>query len=205
MAFQGEYFVRRYGKAAAERTPPIRRMLEVGLPVGAGTDATRVASYNPWVCLYWLVSGRTLGGTPLYPDSNRLERDEALRLWTRGSAWFSSEEEKKGALVPGQLADLAVLSKDFFAVPEEEIKSIESVLTLVGGRVVHAAGEFAALAPALPPASPDWSPVARFGGAAPLRPDIGHFRSARHARGCAHAAAGPAPRAPALGCSCFLA
>ena len=134
MAFQGEYFVERYGKEAAERTPPIRRMLELGVPVGAGTDATRVASYNPWVCLGWLVSGRTLGGTELYPEANRLERDEALRLWTRGSAWFSSDEEKKGALAPGQLADLAVLSKDYFSVPEAEIQTIESVLTIVGGR-----------------------------------------------------------------------
>ncbi len=208
MAFQGETFAARYGKAAAERTPPIRRMLELGVPVGAGTDATRVASYNPWVCLYWLVSGRTLGGTALYPDANRLERDEALRLWTRGSAWFSSEEERKGALVPGQLADLCVPSKDFFSVSEEEIKTIESELTVVGGRVVYASQDFAALDPGAPPASPDWSPVARFGGAAPIAPDIGHFRSARRGAACAdpaghrHARA-PSPR-PGLGCSCFV-
>ncbi len=208
MAFQGETFVARYGKAAAERTPPIRRMLEVGLPVGAGTDATRVASYNPWVCLYWLVSGRTLGGMPLYPDANRLERDETLRLWTRGSAWFSSEEAHKGALVPGQLADLCVPSKDFFSVPEEEIKTIESELTVVGGRVVYATRDFAALDPGAPPASPDWSPVARFGGAAPIATDLGHFRASRPGAACAdpghrHVRA-PAARA-GLGCSCFLA
>jgi hypothetical protein len=200
MAFQGEYFVSRYGKQAAARTPPIRRMLELGIPVGAGTDATRVASYNPWLCLYWLVSGRTLGGTPLYPEANRLERDEALRLWTRGSAWFSSEERRKGALVPGQLADLAVPSQDFFSAPEEEIKSIESLLTIVGGRVVYAADPFASLDPGAPPVSPDWSPVARFGGAARVAPGIGHFRSARHDAGCA-----PQPHSgPGLGCSCFL-
>jgi hypothetical protein len=161
MAFQGEYFLSRYGKQAAARTPPIRRMLELGVPVGAGTDATRVASHNPWACLAWLVSGRTLGGTLLYPDSNRLERDEALRLWTRGSAWFSSEEDKKGALAPGQLADVAVLSRDFFAVPESEIQALESVLTMVGGKVVYAAAPFADLAPPLPPVSPGWSPAAR--------------------------------------------
>ena len=194
MAFQGEYFVSRYGKQAAARTPPIRRMLELGLPVGAGTDATRVASHNPWVCLGWLVSGRTLGGTLLYPDANRLERDEALRLWTRGSAWFSSEEEKKGALVPGQLADVAVLSKDFFAVPEAEIQTIESALTIVGGEVVYAAQEYAALAPPLPPVSPAWSPVARFGGAA----------SAGSARQAAHTAAGHFHAPDGLGCDCFV-
>jgi predicted amidohydrolase YtcJ len=196
MAFQGEYFSARYGKDAARRTPPIRRMLELGLPVGAGTDATRVASYNPWVCLGWLVSGRTLGGTVLYPEANRLERDEALRLWTRGSAWFSSEEERKGALVPGQLADVAVLSKDYFAVPEAEIQTIESLLTIVGGEVVHAAGEFATLAPPLPPASPSWSPVARFGGSAAQAP----------ARAAASAAVGPrhVHAASGLGCDCFV-
>jgi predicted amidohydrolase YtcJ len=133
-----------------------------------------VASHNPWVCLAWLVSGRTLGGTLLYPDSNRLERDEALRLWTRGSAWFSSQEEKKGALAPGQLADVAVLSKDFFAVPEPEIQTLESVLTVVGGKVVYAAAPFAELAPPLPPASPGWSPAAR--SESP--------RSARRSTGC---------------------
>lgn len=86
MAFQGEYFVDRYGAAAAEQTPPIRRMLELGVPIGAGTDATRVASYNPWVALYWLITGRTLGGTRLYPEANTLDRETALRLWTKGSA-----------------------------------------------------------------------------------------------------------------------
>jgi predicted amidohydrolase YtcJ len=194
MAFQGEYFISRYGKEAASHTPPLRRMLQMGLPVGAGTDATRVASYNPWVCLGWLVSGRTLGGTVLYPEANRLERDEALRLWTRGSAWFSSQENAKGALVPGQLADVAVLSKDFFSVPEAEISAIESVLTIVGGQVVFASQDFASLAPALPPASPSWSPVARFGGAvsAPARPTP-------------HAAAGHFHASSGLGCDCFVA
>ena len=119
MAFQGEYFVDRYGAKQAERTPPIRRMLELGVPVGAGTDATRVASYNPFVALYWLVTGKTVGGTALYPESNRLERMEALRLYTVGSSWFSSEEGKKGSIAPGQLADLAVLSSDYFSIPEE--------------------------------------------------------------------------------------
>lgn len=160
MAFQGEYFVARYGAKAAQRTPPIRRMLEMGLPVGGGTDATRVASYNPWVSLYWLVTGRTLGGASLYPDDNRLSREEALRLWTTGSAWFSSEQGAKGAIAPGQLADLAVLSHDYLSVADEQIKSISSVLTVVGGDVVYAAAPFERLGPPPLPISPDWSPLA---------------------------------------------
>jgi hypothetical protein len=139
-------------------------MLEMGIPVGAGTDATRVSSYNPWVSLYWLVTGKTVGGAPLYSESNRMSRAEALRLYTSGSAWFSGEDQEKGAIVPGQLADLAVLSADYFSVPEEQIKQLESILTIVDGKVVHGSGEFGPLAPPLPPVSPGWSPVATYGG-----------------------------------------
>ncbi len=164
MAFQGEYFVDRYGAKAAEQAPPVAKMLAAGIPVGAGTDATRVASYNPWVSLYWLVSGRTVGGLALYSEANRLDRAEALRRYTEGSAWFSGEEDTKGAIAVGKLADLAVLSADYFSVPEEQIKGIESVLTIVGGEVVYGAGDFQPLAPPPLPVSPDWSPVKVYGG-----------------------------------------
>jgi predicted amidohydrolase YtcJ len=162
MAFQGEYFVQQYGKAAAQRTPPFKRMLDMGIPLSAGTDATRVAGYNPWTSLSWLVTGKTVGGTSLYPEGNLLSRMEALRLFTIGSAWFSREESKKGALVPGQYADFAVLSEDFFECPAERIRGIESVLTTVGGKIVHAVGPFKDLAPAPLPVLPDWSPTAYF-------------------------------------------
>jgi predicted amidohydrolase YtcJ len=164
MAFQGEYFVDRYGVEAARRTPPIRRMLEMGVPVGAGTDATRVANYNPFNSLYWLVSGKTLGGLELYTESNRMNRVEALRLYTEGSSWFSHDSGKKGKIAVGQMADLAVLTEDYFSVPEERIKDLESVLTIVDGKPVYGVEEFATMAP--PPLSvmPDWSPVAHFGG-----------------------------------------
>ncbi len=164
MAFQGEYFLDRYGAAATAATPPIRRMLEMGVPVGAGTDATRVASYNPFVALHWLVTGRTVGGTSMWAPQNRLDRSEALRLYTVGSAWFSGEDGRKGAIANGQLADLAVLTADYFSVPDEEIKGLQSVLTIVGGRVVYGTGDYASLAPALPPVSPSWSPVRTYGG-----------------------------------------
>jgi predicted amidohydrolase YtcJ len=164
MAYQGDYFVERYGASAAEATPPIARMLSAGVPVGAGTDATRVASYNPWVSLWWLVSGKTVGGTRLYPPANRLGREQALRLWTEANSWFSTEQGKKGRIAVGQLADLAVLSGDYMSVQEDEIRHLSSVLTVLGGKVVHGTNEFTALAPPLPPAMPDWSPVRRFGG-----------------------------------------
>jgi predicted amidohydrolase YtcJ len=181
MAFQGEYFRDRYGAKALRRTPPIREMLSAGLPVGAGTDATRVASYNPFVSLYWLVTGRTLGGLAMYDDGNRLDRIEALRLWTVGSSWFSSDQGAKGAIVPGQLGDLAVLSADYFSIPEEEIKDLESVLTIVGGKVVYGAAEFENLAPPAPAILPEWSPVGTYGGyAKPARvPVVANTRSAR--------------------------
>src|SRR5262249_43100653 len=118
-----------------------------------------VASYNPFVSLYWLVTGRTIGGTSLYGAANRLDRTQALRLWTGGSAWFSGEEAKKGAIGPGQLADLAVLSADYLSAPDEEIKDLESVLTIVGGEVVHGSGRFGPLAPPPLPASPTWAPA----------------------------------------------
>ena len=165
MAFAGEIFAERYGAEAAANAPPLRAMLRAGIPVGAGTDATRVSSHNPWLSLYWLVTGRSVGGTQLASPENRLSRQEALRLYTLGSAWFSGEESVKGALAPGRYADFAILSADYFAVPDEEIRTIESVLTVVGGDAVYAAEPFAALAPApLPPVSPAWSPVATFGG-----------------------------------------
>jgi len=164
MAFQGEYFMERYGQSQAEATPPIARMLAAGVPVGAGTDATRVASYNPWVSLAWLVTGKTVGGTRLYPPANRLSREQALRLWTEANTWFSNEQGKKGRIVVGELADLAVLSDDYFKVAESDIPHLASVLTLLGGKIVHGKGDFSDLAPPLPPVLPEWSPVKRFGG-----------------------------------------
>jgi predicted amidohydrolase YtcJ len=164
MAYQGEYFVERYGKEAAEHTPPIKRMMEAGVKISAGTDATRVASYDPWVSLAWLVTGKTLGGLSLYPRRNCLDRETALRMWTENVTWFSNEEGNKGNIKVGQLADLAVLDRDYFQVPEDEIQHLQSVLTIVDGKPVYGAEEFAGLAPPPPPAMPDWSPVRTFGG-----------------------------------------
>lgn len=217
MAYQGEAFVERYGVQAARHTPPVKRMLAEGVPVGAGTDATRVASYNPWVALSWLVTGRTVGGLALYGDENLLEREQALRLWTQGSAWFSGDEAVKGTLKAGQLADFILLSADFFRVDDAQIADITSVLTVVGGRIVHADADYAGLAPQLPPAMPNWSPVNRFGGYHVGGTATGLTAAHHHHHGVAcstHGAHGHAARhaAPtddltafwgAMGCSCF--
>jgi len=165
MAYQGEYFVERYGARAAEATPPIARMLARGVKVSAGTDATRVASYNPWVSLAWMITGRTVAGLQVTPQRNCLDRETALRMWTENVTWFSNEEGRKGRIEVGQLADLVVPDRDFFGCPEAEIADIASLLTVVGGRIVWAAGRFAPEDDgALPPPMPDWSPVRRFGG-----------------------------------------
>ena len=164
MAFQGEYFVDRYGADAAKSTPPIKKMLEMGVPVGGGTDATRVASYNPFVSLYWMVSGKTLGGLSLFDQNSKLDRETALYLWTKGSSWFSGEDQAKGALQAGEFADLAVLSDDLMTINEEDIKSLHSVLTVMNGQIVYADKEFSDYNPPLPPAMPEWSPVNEFGG-----------------------------------------
>ncbi|SNU78980.1 N-substituted formamide deformylase precursor [Neisseria zoodegmatis] len=164
MAYQGEYFAERYGTAAAANTPPVKRILESGVKVSAGTDATRVASYNPWVSLSWLISGKTVGGMKLYPQANLLDRETALRMWTENVAWFSNEVGKRGRIEVGHLADMMVPSKDFFSVPEDEIPFLTSDLTVVGGRVVYGAGSFSDLDTPPPPAMPDWSPVHKYRG-----------------------------------------
>jgi predicted amidohydrolase YtcJ len=165
MAYQGEYFVERYGNRAAEATPPVAKMLERGVPVSAGTDATRVASYNPWVSLAWMITGKTVGGLNLYPRANCLDRETALRMWTENVTWFSNEVGKKGRIEVDQFADLIVPDKDFFSCAEEEISFLTSELTMVGGKIVYGDGDFKSHNEVdVPPAMPDWSPVRTFGG-----------------------------------------
>lgn len=170
MAYQGEYFTDRYGAKAAENTPPIKTMLEMEVPVGGGSDATRVSSYNPWVSMYWLTAGKTVGGLQLYNQS-RLTREVALELYTKGSAWFSQEQQKKGDIQVGMFADLAVLNKDYFNVDDEDVKNIEAVLTVVDGKIVYAKDSFSSYAPPTIPILPDWSPTKIYNG---YYPEGGH-------------------------------
>ncbi|PNK59684.1 amidohydrolase [Psychrobacter sp. FDAARGOS_221] len=188
MAYQGEYFAERYGTAAASNTPPVKQMLDSGVKVSAGTDATRVASYNPWVSLSWLISGQTVGGMQLYDQDNLLDRETALRMWTENVAWFTNEEGKRGRIEEGHLADFIVPNKDFFAVPENEIPYLTSDLTVVGGKPVFGAGEFSDFDSPLPPAMPDWSPVNQYGGYAAWGDPEGAGKNSLAPQGAAMAA-----------------
>lgn len=163
MYYQGELYNKLYG-APKTQLPPIKKMLELGIPVGAGTDATRISTYNPWMSLHWLLTGKTIGGMQFWPKDQVLDKFTALKLYTSGSAWFSGEEKDKGKLIKGMYADMAILSDDYFAVKTDDVRKIESVLTIVNGKIVYAAAEYKALNPEIPAVIPDWSPVKYFGG-----------------------------------------
>jgi predicted amidohydrolase YtcJ len=145
MYFNGNALIRTRGADVAKRTPPIRTAMNIGVHVGGGTDAHRVMSYNPFASLQWMIDGKTIAGTPTRDADERPGREEALRLYTEGSAWFTHDDGRRGVLAAGRLADLAVLTKDFSTAPSDEIGGIESLLTMVGGRIVYAAGPFVAL------------------------------------------------------------
>ncbi|KAF2329021.1 amidohydrolase [Flavobacterium daemonense] len=163
MYYQGELYNKLYG-APKTQLPPIKKMLELGIPVGAGTDATRISTFNPWMSLHWLLTGKTIGGMQFWPKDQVLDKFTALQLYTSGSAWFSGEEKDKGKLIKGMYADMAILSDDYFTLKPDDIRKIESVLTIVNGKIVYASAEYKALSPEIPEVIPDWSPVKHFGG-----------------------------------------
>jgi predicted amidohydrolase YtcJ len=143
--FRGEAFLRQRGAEAARLAPPIVSALRMGLRVGGGTDAHRVMWYSPFVSLQWMLDGKTIGGAAMRGAEELPTRIEALRLYSEGSAWFVFDDDKRGALALGRLADLVVLSKDYLTVPVEEIGTITSLLTMVGGRIVYASGPYSEL------------------------------------------------------------
>jgi predicted amidohydrolase YtcJ len=112
----------------------------------------------------WMVTGRAVSGTQVLAEHNRLSRVEALSLFTKGAAWFTDAQAEMGRIAPGNLADFALLDRDYFTVPEDEIKAVSSVLTVMDGRVVFGAGDYGAIAPALPDILPAWSPIKHYGG-----------------------------------------
>lgn len=142
MYFEGEQFRTQNGPEAARRAPPVNTAKRIGVNVGAGTDAHRVASYSPFTALQWFLDGKTVGGVALRGPEETPTREDALRLYTMGSAWFSHDEKKRGSLEAGKFADLVVLSKDYMTAPVDQIGGIESLLTMVGGKIVYAAGPY---------------------------------------------------------------
>ena len=132
-----------WGEQKTRSAPPLRTMLDAGIPLGAGTDAFRTGNYSPMLALWWLVTGKSIAGTAIRDPKHNLTRIEALRAYTLGSAWFTGDEKKKGSIEIGKFADLVVLNGDYLSVAEERIPALESLLTMVGSRVVYAAGQFA--------------------------------------------------------------
>jgi len=145
MYFGGDALVRAQGPEAGKRIPPVVTGKRLGVAIGAGTDAHRVASYNPFTALQWFADGKTVGGVAIRGPEETASREDALRFYAIGSAWFSHDENKRGSLEVGKLADLAVLSADYLTVPTEQIGRIESLLTMLGGKSVYSVGPFATI------------------------------------------------------------
>ena len=140
--FRGEAFLGQRGADAARHAPPIVTGLHMGIHIGGGTDAHRVMSYTPFVSLQWMLDGKTVGGVPMRAPEELPTREEALRIYTLGSAWFAGWDGKMGSLTPGELADFAVLDQDYETVPTERVGATRSLLTVIGGRMVYAAGPY---------------------------------------------------------------
>lgn len=163
MYYQGELYTKMYGNPD-HQIPPIKKMLSMGIPVGLGTDATRISTFNPWMCLHWAATGKTIGGYQFWPAKDVLSRFEALQLYTLGSAWMSGEEKLKGKIIKGQYADMIILNKDYFSMPIDDIRNIHSVLTIVNGKTVYGEGEYKKFDLPPPQVVPSWSPVKYYGG-----------------------------------------
>lgn len=142
LVMTGERNAELWGLAIARQAPSLHTMLESGIPLGAGSDGFRAVNYSPMLSLWWLVTGKTMTGTALRDRNQNLTREQALRFYTVGSAWLSFDEARKGSIEVGKLADLAVLNADYMTVPDDQIRSLESFLTVVGGRVVYTAGPY---------------------------------------------------------------
>ena len=164
MSLDGEAYIAKWGTDASEDAPAFGRIKAMGIPYALGTDGNRAASHNPWSGVEWLVTGRTQGGFKHQADRNLLSREEALRAYSAQGAWISGEEDKKGTLSVGKWADLVILEQDYMTVPENRISQMQSLLTMVGGKVVYGAANtgFGALAPPPLAVSPSWLPINNF-------------------------------------------
>lgn len=205
MTLDGEAYVEKWGPEASQDAPGFGRIRALGIPFALGTDGNRAASHNVWAGVQWLVTGKTQGGLRHQADRNLMSREDALRAYSASGAWISAEEDKKGTLSVGKWADLAVLSDDYLAVPEDKIADLSSVLTMVGGRFVYGEGTYASLAPAAAKPAPDWLPINAYPG---------YRKAARTDNGVRFAAAQMSEAMPTvigadgqswtLGCGCGL-
>jgi predicted amidohydrolase YtcJ len=143
--FGGQRLQKEVGVEAARSLPRIATALRMGIMVTGGTDAHRVSSYNPFVSLQWYLDGTTIGGTVTRESEEAPTRRQALEMYTKNSAFEANEDDRRGTLEPGKLADLAVLSADYTTVPVKDVGKIRSMLTMVGGKVVFADGPFASI------------------------------------------------------------
>ncbi|HEV2360405.1 MAG TPA: amidohydrolase [Acidimicrobiales bacterium] len=164
MALHGDAFAQTHGEEMASHTPRLRALVESGVPLALTSDGYRASSYRPWLAISWAVTGKSISGSQLLASENLLTREEALNLYTVGAAWFEHQEHEKGRISPGNVADFALLSGDYFAVPDDEIAGISSVLTVLDGRVVFGADEYGDLSPDLPDPLPEWSATKYFDG-----------------------------------------
>lgn len=145
LVYSGQIVLKVLGPEASKRAPPIKTALKMGLHVAGGTDSDQVAPYNPFVSIRWLLDGKVIDGTPMRGPEESPSREEALRMYSLNSAWFTFDEARRGSLEPGKYADLTVLSDDYLTVPVEKVGELHSVLTLVGGKAVYGEGRFATL------------------------------------------------------------
>jgi predicted amidohydrolase YtcJ len=145
LLYAGPIVAKVLGPEGSRRAPPIATALKMGVHVAAGTDSDQVAPYNPFVSLRWLLDGKMIDGTPMRGPEETPSREEALRMYSLNSAWFTFDEDIRGSLEPGKYADLAVLSDDYMTVPVEQVGELTSLLTMIGGKAVYGEGPFAAL------------------------------------------------------------
>ncbi len=164
MAIHGDAFIKTHGKEKALYTPRLRNLVDSGIPLSLTTDAFRVSPANPWLAMSWAITGKSVSGSVVFAEDKRLSREDVLKLFTIGAAWFEYLENEKGRIAPGNYADFVLLNKDYFTVNEDEIKNISSVLTVVDGKVVFGSENYIDLAPKLPEPIPYWSPIKYFGG-----------------------------------------
>jgi predicted amidohydrolase YtcJ len=143
LVLKGADYVDAWGETATRNAPPIGDMRELGIPIGAGTDATRANWFSPWAAIWWLVTGGTLDGRGIRDERHRMSRTDAIATYTRDAAWFTGEAAHRGRLLPGYDADLCVPTLDPFGCSDGELRDILSDLTVMGGRITHDSGAFA--------------------------------------------------------------